>query len=350
MANQRDIARELGINQATVSLALRGDGSIPASTRRRVQESARRLGYRLNPEVAMLMSRIRAGRKLSGQGVMALLVDARSESDWHRTRSYRTFHAGATARAAELGFHLECFFLRAPGGTARELDRILQARGIRGVIITPPFRAASTVALGWERYACVGCGHAREPWLLDRVANDHAQNVVLAFEGLAARGFRRVGMSLPGETSRISELKWMAGYLEIQNRLPVGQRVPLFTGVSAGAFRIWFRRWCPDAVLGLTGYEERWIEAMRLQAPSDVALTCLVRQPGSSLAGIDEKNEVIGATAVEWVAARLMRNEYGIQPHPKLILIEGCWVDGATVPKKIEPESCARQCRLTVRP
>lgn len=334
MPNQRDIARLLDINQATVSLALRGDRSIPPRTRQRVQDAARRLGYRLNPDVAMLMSRIRAGRRLGEQGVMAMLVDARSETDWFRVRSYRIFNHGATTRAAELGFRIEHFFLRHPGGSPRTLDRILQARGIRGVIVAPPFRATSTVTLDWTRYACVGCGHAREPRLLDRVANDHAQNVTLAFAELASRGYRRIGLSLPGNIARTRELKWLTGYLEAQDRLPARQRVPLFTSHNLTEFRAWFRRQRPDALLCLTGHEKPWLESMRLHPPHRLGLACLVRQPGSNLAGINEKNEVIGATAVEWVAARVTRNEYGAPPHPKLILIEGCWMDGSTLANK----------------
>jgi DNA-binding LacI/PurR family transcriptional regulator len=335
MSNQRDIAQVLGINQATVSLALRGDLSISAPMRERVRETAERLGYRQNAYVAMLMSRIRSGRKLSEQGVIALIVDARSEQEWYRIRSYRVYHQGLIRRAAELGFHIESFFLRAPGVNARTLDRILRARGIRGIILAPPNRGNRALALDWDRYSCVGCGHAREPRLFDRVANDHAQNVIIAFKELSAMGYRRIGLSLPGETSRVPELKWMSGYLESQNRLPKKQRIPLFTGDSPhptlAEFRAWYRQWRPDVLLCLTGHERQWLDAMRLQIPRDIGLAYLVRQPGATVAGIDEKNEVIGASAVEWVASHIVRNEYGVPVHPKLILIEGVWMHGATV-------------------
>ena len=339
MPNQRDIARLLGLNQATVSLALRGDLSIPAKTRQRVREEAERLGYRQNAYVAMLMSRIRSGRKLSEQGVIALMVDARSESEWYRTRSYRIYHQGVARRAAELGFRVESFFLRAPGVNARALDRILKARGIRGVILAPPYRGNRVLPLDWEHYICVGCGHAREPQLFDRVANDHAQNVIIAFKELTAIGYRRIGLSLPGEISRVPELKWMAGYLEAQNRLPRKQRIPLFTGDSPhptlAEFRVWYRKWRPDVLLSLTGHERSWLDAMRLQIPGDIGLACLVRQPGANVAGIDEKNEVIGASAVEWVASQIVRNEYGVPVHPKLIMIEGAWANGTTLVSKV---------------
>ncbi len=73
---------------------------------------------------------------------------------------------------------------------------------------------------------------------------------------------------------------------------------------------------------------------MRLQIPGDIGLACLVRQPGASVAGVDEKNEVIGASAVEWVASQIVRNEYGVPVHPKLIMIEGAWANGTTLLNK----------------
>jgi len=335
MPNQRDIARVLGINQASVSLALRGDLSISAPMRQRVRETADRLGYRQNAYVATLMSRIRSGRKLSEQGVIALIVDARSEQDWYRTRSYRVYHQGLIRRSTELGFHIDPFFLRAPGVNTRTLDRILKARGIRGIILAPPYRANRALDLDWDRYRCVGCGHAREPRLFDRVANDHAQNVIIAFKELSAMGYRRIGMSLPGEISRVLELKWLSGYLESQSRLSARHRLPLFTGDSShptlAEFRRWFRRCRPDVILSLTGHERQWLDAMHRSIPRDIGLACLVRQSGTSVAGIDEKNEVIGASAVEWVASHIIRNEYGVPIHPKLILIEGVWMNGGTV-------------------
>jgi LacI family transcriptional regulator len=340
VANQREIARVLNVNQATVSLALRGDRSISAFVRERVRETAERLGYRPSPAVAMLMSRIRAGRKPGECGVLALVIDAKSRADWYRVRPYRIFHEGLTRRASELGFRVEPFFLRAPGLNGRALDRILQARGIAGVIFAPPYRGQRAVALEWEKYVCVGCGRAREPRLLDRVANDHAQNVVTAFRELEALGYRRIGMSLPAAVADVPELKWMAGYLEVANRFSRLRRIPLFTGglphATLAEFRAWLRRWEPDALVTLAGRELRWLEALRLRVPGDIGVACLARRTGTNLAGIDEENDVIGATAVEWVAARLVRNEYGVSPHPKLILIEGRWMKGPTLADKTD--------------
>ncbi len=337
MPNQRDIARVLGVNQATISLALRGDHSISPAMQRRVRETAERLGYRPNAYVSSLMAHIRAGRKPSEEGVIALVVETRSEEEWHRMESYRIFHAGVTERAAALGFRVECFFLGAPGMSAGILDRILEARGIQGVIFAPPYRGTIPVSLRWERYACVGIGHGRGEQQFDRVANDHPRNVQLAFAELTRLGYQRIGVLMGGAASAGERgLKWFTGFLEAQHWLEPVRRIPNFAGdLEHGgqpAFKRWLREHRPDVLVTLTGLPKQTLEELKLRVPEEVALACLVRPRGADYAGVDEKNEIIGATALELVASQIARNEYGLPVHPKLTLIDGRWVDGPSAP------------------
>lgn len=337
MPNQRDIAKVLGVNQATVSLALRGDRSISGAMIQRVREAAERLGYRPNAYVASLMAHIRAGRKPSEEGVIALLIEARSEADWYRTESYRIYHGGVLRRARELGFRVQSFFLKAPGMNAAVVDRILEARGIQGIIFAPPYRGNRFLEMRWERYACVGSGHGWEPQQFDRVANDHAQNVLLAYRELGRLGYRRIGPLFNDNAAVVANgLKWLPGYLEARHRLSAAERIPFFVLGNqkglAGLFRRWISRNRPDVLLGITGWEKTLLETAGLRIPGDIGLACLVRPANSTFAGVDEKNEIIGATALELVASQIARNEYGIPAHPKLTLIDGRWVDGASAP------------------
>ena len=335
MPNQRDIARVLGVNQATVSLALRGDRSVSERVRRRVRETAERLGYRPNAYVSSLMAHIRSGRRPSAEGVLAVLVKARSEAEWRSTESYRVYHEGMTRRAEELGFRIECFFFEERGMSAQIVDRILEARGIQGVILAPPYPGNRALKMRWERYACVGMGHGWEPQQLDRVANDHAQNVLTAFAELDRLGYSRVGFLLGGLAAKGGRgLRWLPGFLEAQSRLPARRRLPLYTGglerSDAGPFHSWVSTHRPEVVLVLTGQAQSWIEALGYRIPADCGLACLVRPQEGNFAGIDEKNVVLGVAAVELVASRIARNEFGLPRHPLLTVIDGRWIDGPT--------------------
>jgi len=341
MPNQRDIAKALGVSQVAVSLALRGDLSISADLRKRARLTAKRLGYRPNPYVSTLMTHIRAGRKPSEKGVIALLVDVYREDDWHRHESYRVYYQGLVRRSAELGFHLECYFLLEPGMSAARIDRILHARGIRGVILAPPYLGNRRLAMKWSRYACVGTGYGWEEQQFDRVAHDHDHNVVLAYQKLSELGYARIGMSIPSFFVTGRGARWLDGFLTCQHRLPKERRIPLFVGSneenSFADFRRWHSRWRPDVLLTLYGHEKTWLETLDLSIPRDIGLACVIRPPGSSYAGINDRYDHIGAATVDLVASKIAFNQYGIPPYPKLILIEGHWVIGKSVRRAGKP-------------
>ena len=59
MPTQKDVASVAGVDQSTVSLALRGDPRISPATRRRVLEAAKKLGYKpfLNADAKRMIAR-----------------------------------------------------------------------------------------------------------------------------------------------------------------------------------------------------------------------------------------------------------------------------------------------------
>ncbi len=335
MPNQRDIAKALGISQVAVSLALRGHPSISVDLRKKIQRTARQMGYRPNPYVSTLMTQIQAGRRAREKGVIALIVDVYSRQEWFGHESYQIYFEGVRRRCEELGFRAECFFLTDPGLTAAKLDLILYSRGIHGLILAPPYLGNQRIAIKWNRYACVGTGYGWEQQQLDRVAHDHDQNVVLAFRKLCQSGYSRVGMIIPSFYARGRGTRWIDGFLTCQNRLPKERRIPVFVGSeeekSFPAFQKWFSKWKPEALLTLYGHEGQWLKRLGLGWPDDVGLACVIRPPRSTLAGINDRYEHIGAATVELVASKIAMNQFGIPPYPKITLIEGHWVNGKSL-------------------
>lgn len=338
MPNQRELARALGVSQGAISLALRGDLSISPELRHRARTLADQLNYRPNPYVSSLMSQIRSTRRPKENGVIALIVDYYTESDWHQHESYRVYFAGVVRAAEKLGYRIECYFLRAPGMSAKRTDQILQARGIRGLILAPPYFGNRRLAMQWDRYACVGTGYAWEQQQFDRVAHDHDQNVVLAHQKLTAMGYARIGLVLPSFFAEGRGTRWLDGFLLCQHSLSPRRRIPLFVGSppqgSFAKFKKWHRKWRPDALLTLYGHEAKWLRSLDLEIPRDIGLACLIRSPNSGFAGIDDRYAEIGAAAVELTASKISFNQYGIPQYPRLLLIDGQWVDGESLCSK----------------
>jgi LacI family transcriptional regulator len=341
MSTQKDIAAALGLTQATVSMALRGDRRISEEVRQKVCEEAERSGYRPNAYVSALMTQIRAGEKPSSRGVIGLLIEAESKKQWYEIESYRIFHQGVLQRGKELGFRIENFFLQQPGMTAVRIDQILHSRGITGIILAPPYHGNRTLNMDWSRYAAVGVGFGWEQQELNRVTYDSQQNYIAAFNELREHGYKRIGTVL-GKNFAVGSrhgIKWYTGYLECQSALPENEQIPILVRdtlppgakttesvdrAMAEHFRTWIDQWNPDALLTMVGSERKWLELFKLQIP----LACLERPSKSREAGMDGKSEIVGATALELVAAQINRNEFGPPAHPKVTMIEGRWVDG----------------------
>ncbi|AHF90004.1 LacI family transcriptional regulator [Opitutaceae bacterium TAV5] len=336
MPNQRDIAEAAGVTQAAVSMALRGDPSIPECTRQRIREIAEKLGYRPNAYVSTLMAHIRSGRPPRDKGCIAVIVDGLSEKDWLRGETPRLQYRGIAQRALALGFHTECFYLGDTDPTMSKINRILQARGINGVILAAPRKLARTrIDMDWSRYAVATIAYSWTPPLVDRVASHHRHSVDVAFGQLAKRGYQRIGMCLPPDAVEGVDSNWLAGWYIARHRMRPSRRIPLFAGrpdiTPFTRFRAWFQKWKPDALLCIMGHETEWLDQLGLSAPRDIGLVCINRPLGSHFSGLEERHETIGAATLDLVAARIRNNEYGLPEEPKLILIDGRWHDGETL-------------------
>ena len=344
MANQRMIAKAVGVTQAAVSLAMRGDPSIPPATRKRILDCARELGYRPNSYVSALMAHVRSGRSPQDKGCIALLVNATSLTDWlgdkpekARTgaETFRSQYQGIVARAEELGFRSETFFLEAPGMSAARIDRILYSRGIVGLILMPPITMLKDIEMTWSRYALGTIAYGWRKPAVDRVTTHHRHNVHAVFAQLLARGYKRIGVCLPPEAVTGVDLNWQAGFLLEKKLNKSLSSVPQFVGkpgvTPVSKFKNWLNRYKPDAIVSLIGHEMEWLNELGLVVPEDIGLACVNRPTNSTLSGIEENHDVIGAAVTDLVVAQITRNEFGFPAHPKLILIEGTWVEGDTL-------------------
>src|SRR5581483_2410531 len=104
-------------HRSTVALALREHPRIPVATRRRVQQIAKNLGYRLNPLVAALMSSRRSGRPVK-HVTLAFVTNYPTRFGWRPEQHDRPdFFPGALQRARDFGYKLEHFWLAEPGMT-----------------------------------------------------------------------------------------------------------------------------------------------------------------------------------------------------------------------------------------
>lgn len=329
----QDVADAIGCSRAAVSMALRGDRTIPEATRQRIKDAAAQLGYRTNPMISSLMSLHRRRRPAAGLRTKIAYLNASPPG--HASRrfaSYRKMIEGARQRALEVDCELEEFELAAPGMSAERMRSILRARCIHGVIVGPLPDAGTRLDFDFTGLAAVGLGMSLAEPLIERVANDHFQSAALAVRECAALGYRRIGFVINEDTSARLGHRWLGGYrAEIEQHPSLAKLKPLTPATARQALTFlpeWLETERPDVVI--VGTEELWIWTA---VPSEVGLVVMaVDTAKAPVAGIFQDFALIGRNVAERVITLLHTNNFDPIKQPVLHLVGGVWVPGPTAP------------------
>lgn len=323
------VARAAGVSLAAASMALRNHPRIGAATRRRVQATAKRLGYKPDPQLSRLMWYLRSTKAVSYQETIGFLSDNAQFDDW-RAYSQSDYYLGAADRAAELGYRVEVFHLRAPGVTTASLNRILKNRGIRG-LITSAFREANaTLDLDWNNFATVACGYSLGKPNVDRTTTDYYRAMLRATEKLAAEGCRRIGLCLSvSDDAKVLHL-WQSAFLLYQHRLPERFRLPIHEVAADRAdTRAWLRRARPNAVISAgCDFPQLYAEETGRAPSADIRYVNMnIHHAEARSRGVDQDSYLVGRHACSHVVALLQRNELGLPERPQITFTEFRWVE-----------------------
>jgi len=329
----QDVARASGYSRAAVSMALRGDRSIPEATRNRIRAVADRLGYRPSPLVAALMSRRRKGRTVSGATTaIAYLTSHPPENPWRDHEVYRSMFAGASASATELGYRLEEFNLGAKGMTPGRMREVLRTRQIYAVLVAPLPKRETQLDFDFSSFAVVGLGLSVRVPLLERISNNLFESAALAVAQCVGLGYRRIGLAVSHETShRLGDL-WLAGYRFALEQNGLRARLPPLmtehTSEMVPAMPAWLRAHRPDVVI-LGNSEER----LFVTVPPAIGLVDLsVEEREGARTGIFQNHPLLGAIAVEHLVGMLHAGILGPLNEAHLHLVSGSWVPGLSAP------------------
>jgi LacI family transcriptional regulator len=334
-----DIAKKAGVHRATVARALRDHPRISKETRGQVQKLARDMGYRINPLVAALMQSRRSTRK-SKNIVIAYVTRYPTCFGWRPPQLDRPdYFPGAQARAKELGYKLEHFWLGEPGMTPERFSNVLTTRNISGVLMgrLPP--GVEEVRLMWERFSCVALGRTLRTPRLHYVTEDHYAGAALAVRQMIAGGSKRIGfVSTDRDDSPGVMNRWLGGFLREQFKLGQRDRVaPYLYKSQPGAdnalqFERWLARWKPDALL-VTEMPPllSWMKMLGRNPKSIPTATLVNEKPERGYTGIYCDHGKLGGLAVETLVGLMVRGEVGVPDDPHEVLLSGKWIKGTTL-------------------
>ncbi len=323
---QAEIAKRLGISKMTVSRALRGGLHVTPELTATIKRTASEMGYAPDPEVARLMTHLRRSRaRAIGQTLAFVWTEpsaGRLDNPWARQ-----LFEGAAQRAAELGYTLEGFQLTPREMTPGRLARILEHRGVRGLMLSPLIsRSRGHLRMPWEKFSVVVIGLGLAKPAFHRVHHHHFLGVMTALRRLRKAGFKRIGMVVPAVLDKRMFGAWSAGFLVHH---PLGTRTAsalmhLPQTLTRTGFRDWCARTRPEVVLDSGQTTLPWVQD--LPESSRPAFATLSWHSGrTEMAGLDQRSGLIGQTATDLLVEQLRLNQRGIPEHPKTVMVEGVW-------------------------
>ena len=351
--SQHQIAAKLGLSQATVSMALAGSPLISSAVRERVIAAAKEMGYHPDPNLRSLARYRRSTRAPSFHSTLAWVHNLRSENWWQQSAVYRSVFDAASARAEELGYRLENFWIDPSSCLSpRRATEILVSRGIRGLILLPTFEISPPIKLDWEHFTTVRFfDHLPASPNLHLVAADHYAAMHTVFDELLRRGYERPALLTSARMEHITLGQYSAAYLGMMRRLGHTDvpEIFYFDGLTRTKFDRWFRKNKPDCLV--LAYVSEHLEEMAaiLKAPQyqpprkvGVAMLCLpdldfhkVKLPDFS--GIDECPPETGRRLIDLLTSLVENFQRGVLPSLFRHLIGGRWHEGKTLrpPKEI---------------
>jgi LacI family transcriptional regulator len=348
-----DIAKADGTHVTTVSLAMRNSPRLAAATRERIQTLARKMGYVPDPAMQALVSYRTATRKNVSPTVLAYLTNWTTRWGWKETTGHPQFFEGAKASAEEMGYKLEHFWVREPNLTYKRLNKILQARSIRGVIVASYTRGGDDyLALDWDAFSAIKIDYLPHEPVLHNVTNNQCSIVRLAMKEAMKAGYERIGFVMHRGWDHSVDRMFTAGYLCAQQDLPEDQLLPAYifpdkepvedwidersdVHPAVGPFKQWYDRHHPEVIISKASFVLPLLEELKIRVPEDVAFIDIFHegQLNSALAGVAQNHRAVGALAVEILAGRLSHHKVGLPKAPTTTYVDGHWMDGGSLPQ-----------------
>lgn len=347
----RDIAERAGVHYSTVSLALRNSPKLRADVRERIRAVADKLGYVPDPAMSALSAYRNSTRPVHYQATLAWVNNWPVQTELRRIKTFDLYFQGATERATQLGYRIDELWLRAPAMTPASAHAILKARNITGLLLAPQPFAHTPLGLDLGEFSALAFGYSLQPSNLHVVTNHQYQSASLMMRRLVELGYRRIGLFLRSDWDEKVNGSYLSGLLFMQHHVPEADRVPpLITKEGLEhEFVAWFKKHKPDVVVAVDRKVRDWIEqSLRLRIPEDVGMAHLNVAPDDPwLAGISQNDRLIGATAVDFLAGMLRRNERGVPATPIRTLVEGEWKPGKSLREIPAPPAQRRKRRAS---
>lgn len=332
----RELASLAGVSKTTVAYGLKNDPRVSPSTRAQIQALAQKHGYSPSPVVNSFMQEVRAGSVKQRRYSLAYLcgrgVDKKTPIYDHE----REFVHGAREEAHALGYDLDLLEWKPGVENARQLERVLLARGLKGVIVGPARNAHEHLNLDWQKFAVLCSGYSVENPRADRVAADLFKAFNEMVDLALSRGYEPVVAVMDPNTDQRLGQRWLSA-ISLQQRVLGSSMVKVCRGKIEDVFPLLKKLIKSGKVPAVFG-QGNSIYALREQnfkVPQQVGMVAFDKAGvPKELSAIDQPHELLGRRAVAHLSALIERGQWGLPDAPCRLTIECGWREGKTMPPR----------------
>jgi DNA-binding LacI/PurR family transcriptional regulator len=278
-----DVAQACGYHLSTISLALRRHPEIPETTRLKIEQAAKELGYRPDPQLSALAAYRTRNRRTRYQCMIGVVTDYDRTDEWREYHTGQRIYEGMKRRAEELGYGLEEFTCGASPTALVRLERKLKARNCRCLVLPNVRRLGVDMGLDWENYSVITQAYSFQKPEFHRVAHHHRHNLALAVEVLRSRGYRRFGFSINPVLDQRLKRGWSAEFLSLAKHLGRGESAVTYMPKnqkewSPDTVLKWLRREQPEVLIS-PGFDREHMEEDGWRVPAEIGFVNLDLAP-----------------------------------------------------------------------
>ncbi len=331
-----DVAAKAGVSITTVSLSLNSHPRISKKVRSRIQKIAKDMGYQRDPIAKALQEKtIHKGVGVRFLGTIGLIMS----NDCAKTRRSNAYCEQRDQLLEtccnNMGYSLNRFETGMSKNELKNLDRILQARGIKGLFLYGDNRDIHTINLDWNSYAAVAYSSSLYEHFIHNVMSMSYQDAYAVMEQIKKLGYKRPGCFLPSERYKYLESGLSAGLSlwdkPSKSALCCHPFSDPHTAIKKQLFK-WFCQYKPDVIVASNFLTLHYLKETGLHAPENIGFACIdVPFNLPWISGMMQHRDFACKTMADILHGMLMRHEYGPPTSPMCIQIPAKWNAGETL-------------------
>ncbi len=325
-----DVALAAHVHKSTVSLALRNQPKLSASTRARIRRIAEALGYRPDPMLGLFNLHRRTLVPPRSLGTIAFVSDLPNLAAFTRSERHEAIFSAAREEAKRLNYALELFLVGPAQLSPARLSQVLQARGITGILLGALSPGTRSLNIEWKEFCVVGIESMQVEPQVDNISTDYYQAARLSIRQLRESGGRNVGFVIAEDLGSEIEGLLRAGYL-VESRAKNSARIAPFCRTGEGEGKIghltqWIRTERLDALVGCGVNISSLVESIDPAVAQRVAWVSIdICSAQSGCRSVPALHRDLGRRAIELLIMRLQINLRGLPANPATTLLPVYW-------------------------